>query len=37
MFSFVDNVYKTNKVPDGLTVDHAFECVGSQASQSGYI
>ncbi|MCQ2972529.1 MAG: zinc-binding dehydrogenase [archaeon] len=34
MFSFVDNVYKTNKVPDRLTVDHAFECVGSQASQS---
>lgn len=34
MFSFVDNVYRVNEVPEDLTVDHGFECVGSQASQS---
>lgn len=33
MFTFVDNVYRVNEVPEGLTIDHGFECVGSQASQ----
>lgn len=31
-FSFVDEVYLINNIPDGLTVDHAFECVGGRAS-----
>lgn len=34
MFSFVDEVYKINNVPADVVVNHAFECVGSQASQS---
>lgn len=27
-FTFVDETYKVNDIPDGFTVDHAFECVG---------
>ena len=34
LFSFADEVYQIHNVPDDLTVDHAFECVGSSASQS---
>ena len=34
LFSFVDEVYQIHNVPDDLTIDHAFECVGSSASQS---
>lgn len=34
LFSFVDETYQIHNVPDGLTIDHAFECVGSSASQS---
>jgi Threonine dehydrogenase and related Zn-dependent dehydrogenases len=33
-FSFCDGVYQIHNVPDDLTIDHAFECVGSSASQS---
>lgn len=33
-FSFVDNVYTINEVPEGLKIDHAFECVGGMGSQS---
>ena len=34
LFSFADGVYQIHNVPDDLAVDHAFECVGSSASQS---
>lgn len=34
LFSFADEIYQIHNVPDNLTVDHAFECVGSSASQS---
>ncbi|MBQ9024969.1 MAG: alcohol dehydrogenase catalytic domain-containing protein [Methanobrevibacter sp.] len=34
LFSFADNVYMIHNVPDDLRIDHAFECVGSAASQS---
>ena len=34
LFSFADEVYRIHDVPDGLTVDHGFECVGSSASQT---
>lgn len=34
LFSFVDETYQIHNVPEGLTIDHAFECVGSSASQS---
>ena len=33
-FSFVDDVFFINKIPEGLTFDHAFECVGGRGSQS---
>ncbi|KZX16129.1 D-xylulose reductase [Methanobrevibacter cuticularis] len=33
MFSFVDKTFKINEIPSGLTVDHAFECVGGRKSQ----
>lgn len=33
IFTFVDETYKVNKVPDGLKIDHAFECVGGPGSQ----
>ncbi|WP_458453690.1 ribitol-5-phosphate dehydrogenase [Methanobrevibacter sp.] len=34
LFSFVDETYQIHNVPDELVIDHAFECVGSSASQS---
>ena len=34
LFSFADGVYQIHNVPDHVIVDHAFECVGSSASQS---
>lgn len=34
MFSFVDETYRIHDVPNDLTVDHGFECVGSSASQT---
>ena len=34
LFSFADSVYMIHDVPCDLAVDHAFECVGSAASQS---
>ncbi|MGN0177528.1 MAG: alcohol dehydrogenase catalytic domain-containing protein [Methanobrevibacter sp.] len=33
LFSFVDETYQIHNVPDDLLIDHAFECVGSSASQ----
>lgn len=32
-FSFVDEYYQINHIPKDLRVDHAFECVGGQASE----
>lgn len=34
LFSFADETYRIHDVPDSLVVDHAFECVGSSASQT---
>lgn len=34
LFSFADETCQIHNVPDDLTIDHAFECVGSSASQS---
>lgn len=34
LFSFADETYQIHTVPKDLKVDHAFECVGSSASQS---
>lgn len=34
LFSFADEVYRIHEVPDDLVIDHAFECVGSSASQT---
>ncbi|WP_299525336.1 ribitol-5-phosphate dehydrogenase [uncultured Methanobrevibacter sp.] len=34
LFSFADKVYKFHEIPNDLTVDHGFECVGSNASQA---
>lgn len=34
LFSFADEIYRIHDVPDGLVIDHGFECVGSSASQS---
>jgi len=31
-FSFVDEHYLVSEIPDGLRVDHAFECVGGSAA-----
>lgn len=31
-FSFVDETYHINEVPDNLELDHAFECVGGEGS-----
>lgn len=31
-FSFVDETYLINDIPDDLSIDHAFECVGGRAS-----
>jgi ribitol-5-phosphate 2-dehydrogenase len=33
-FSFVDDVFNINDIPDNLMIDHAFECVGGKGSQS---
>ena len=33
-FSFADEIYQIHDVSPNLSVDHAFECVGSSASQS---
>lgn len=33
-FTFADEIYSINDVPDDLRIDHAFECVGGQSSQS---
>lgn len=33
-FSFCDETYLTEEVPKDLTIDHAFECVGSEGSRS---
>lgn len=32
-FSFVDEKYQINEIPDDVKVDHAFECVGGLGSQ----
>lgn len=32
-FSFVDEVYKIDEIPDSLMVDHCIECVGGKGSQ----
>ncbi|MDO5823085.1 alcohol dehydrogenase catalytic domain-containing protein [Methanobrevibacter sp.] len=34
LFSFADGIYQIHNVPEDLVIDHAFECVGSSASQS---
>lgn len=34
LFSFADGIYQIHNVPKDLAIDHAFECVGSSASQS---
>ena len=34
LFSFADEIYRIHDVADDVNVDHAFECVGSSASQS---
>ncbi|WP_296879761.1 alcohol dehydrogenase catalytic domain-containing protein [uncultured Methanobrevibacter sp.] len=34
LFSFADEIYRIHDVPDNVDIDHAFECVGSSASQS---
>ncbi|MBQ7928327.1 MAG: alcohol dehydrogenase catalytic domain-containing protein [Methanobrevibacter sp.] len=34
LFSFADETYRIHDVPDDLTIDQGFECVGSSASQS---
>jgi len=33
-FSFVDHIYHIHDVPDDVTFDHGFECVGGKGSQS---
>lgn len=32
-FSFADGVYHVDHVPEGLKIDHAFECVGGEGSR----
>ena len=34
-FMFVDGTYNVADIPDDLMVDHAFECIGGQASGTG--
>ena len=34
LFSFADEVYRINNVPNDVVIDHGFECVGSGAAQS---
>lgn len=33
-FNFADEIYLINEIPSDLEIDHAFECVGGQKSQS---
>lgn len=33
-FSFMDATYNVDHVPEGVRIDHAFECVGGHSSQS---
>lgn len=33
-FQFVDETYLVSEIPEGLTVDHAFECVGGNGAES---
>ncbi|MGN0468584.1 MAG: ribitol-5-phosphate dehydrogenase [Acutalibacteraceae bacterium] len=33
-FTFADKTFLVSEIPEGLTVDHAFECVGSNGSQA---
>ncbi|MCI5997238.1 MAG: alcohol dehydrogenase catalytic domain-containing protein [Parvimonas sp.] len=33
LFSFVDEVYSTDNIPDGFSTDHAFECAGGIGSE----
>ena len=32
-FSFADNIYLINQIPDGIVINHAFECTGGMGSQ----
>ncbi|KTT79400.1 ribitol-5-phosphate dehydrogenase [Mammaliicoccus sciuri] len=32
-FSFVDNIYNINEIPESVTIDHAIECAGGKGSQ----
>ncbi|QXE01107.1 ribitol-5-phosphate dehydrogenase [Terribacillus sp. DMT04] len=32
-FSFVDNAYKIDEIPDEVSIDHAIECAGGKGSQ----
>ena len=34
LFSFADEIYQINNIDNDIKIDHAFECVGSVASQS---
>lgn len=34
LFSFADGIYQIHNVSEDFVIDHAFECVGSSASQS---
>ena len=34
LFSFADGIYQINNIDNDIKIDHAFECVGSAASQS---
>ena len=34
MFTFVDETFKINEIPNDLNINHAFECVGGKGSQS---
>lgn len=36
-FSFVDEVFHINEIPEKMTFDHAFECVGGKGSQSAIL
>lgn len=33
-FSFADEIYYIDNLPDGILVDHAFECVGGRGSEN---
>lgn len=32
-FTFADETYLTSQIPEGISIDHAFECVGGNGSQ----